>query len=330
MNYPKAGIISVIIVVALGLAACSSNATNTPSSSTAASAKKVAVLSEAAEGDPWADLVAKGATEGADGATVKRIAGIQTTAIDQQIRSVASSGSNPVVVLQDNMATSVAKLAASFPGTHFVVVDSLVADKAPNVTSITIDASNTAYLAGAVAGLVSASTTLGFVGGADVPIIGQFLCGFTAGAKSTAPKDEITTVYAGSFTDPTKGKNLATQLYNSGVDVVFQAAALTGLGVLKAAASTGKQAIGVDTWQGDVAPGHVAWNALKDGAGATAYAVKNALASTLKSGALVWDSTKGAKLYDDRDLAALPAADQEKVKEIAQGLQDGSIVTSCK
>lgn len=294
-----------------------------------ATAAKVAVLSEAAEGDPWADLVAAGAEQGADEATVKRIAGIQTTAIDQQIRSVASSGYNPVVVLQDNMAEAVVELAPAFPDTQFIVVDSFVENDAENVTTVTIDASDTAYLAGTVAALTSESPQIGFIGGAEVPIISQFLCGFESGVNAVEPTDTVTAVYAGTFTDPSAGQNLATQLYSDGVDVVFQAAALTGLGVLKAAELADKKAIGVDTWQGDVAPGAVVWSALKDGAGATAFAVAQALDGSLAAGSLVWDSTRGAKLYDERDFEALDPEQQQLVLDTVAALQDGTTTVAC-
>jgi basic membrane protein A len=42
---------------------------------------------------------------------------------------------------------------------------------------------------------------------------------------------------------------MATEMYDEGADIVFQAAGTTGLGVFKAAQSSGKRAIGVDSDQ---------------------------------------------------------------------------------
>jgi len=55
--------------------------------------------------------------------------------------------------------------------------------------------------------------------------------------------------YAGSWTDPAKGKELALTMYQQGADIVFQVAGGTGEGVFYAAEEAGKWAIGVDSDQ---------------------------------------------------------------------------------
>ena len=125
------------------------------------------------------------------------------------------------------------------------------------------------------------------------------------------------------------GREVGLAQFNKGHDVVMQAAALAGLGVLKAAAETGKQAIGVDVYQGDVAPDHVLWSALKDGGGAVYTTTKAALDGKFAPGPLVWDLSKGAKLYDDRDFQKLPDALKARVKDTADKLQSGALKTGC-
>ena len=56
----------------------------------------------------------------------------------------------------------------------------------------------------------------------------------------------------------------ANQLFAQDADVVFQIAGLTGAGVLEAAKEQGKYAIGVDSNQNHIQPGHVVTSALKN------------------------------------------------------------------
>ena len=69
--------------------------------------------------------------------------------------------------------------------------------------------------------------------------------------------------WAGSFSDPVKGKEKALAQHRQGADVIFQAAGATGNGVIRAAAEEGFFAIGVDANQNDMAPGHVLTSMLK-------------------------------------------------------------------
>ena len=52
--------------------------------------------------------------------------------------------------------------------------------------------------------------------------------------------------YAGTFGDPTKGTEFANQLYGEGVDIIFHAAASTGIGVINKASELREQ--GKDVW----------------------------------------------------------------------------------
>lgn len=337
MYFPRAVFAAAVgAALVLTIAGCSSAGPSPSSSPSSASSEsklsgKVAVLHSEPEGSPWSDLVYNGiASLQSRGVTVKRIAGFDTAAAEQQITSAAQQGYNPVVVFEDSLAPDGIKVAKKFPKTDFILFNTVATSTLPNVETVVISPVSAAYVAGVVAASTTKSDKLGFVGGANVPPIANYLCGFTAGVKSVSKKVLINAVYAGTFTDPTTGHNLAMNLFDSGDDIVMHAASLTGLGVLAAAKESGKQGIGVDLWQGDVAPGHVLWNALKDGGGASKALVTNALSGKFKSGQITWgaDGQKIA-LYDDRDLKALPSDVAAKVKAAAAGLNDGSIKISC-
>lgn len=333
---PRQGWIPAIALsgaLALTLAACGGSEPGGSNNGGADDgAASIAMLSVEAEGSPWADL-AWGALvdlEESRDVSIHRVAGVDSAAVEQQVRAMAAAGHNPVVVMQDELGDAAAKLAPSFPDTNFIVVDSFIETDEPNVQTIVIDPTQAAYIAGVVAAELSVPKRIGFVGGADVPNIQKYLCGLTEGVEATDPSVVIDVAYTGNFDNPTSGREVAATQLQAGADIVMHAAALTGLGVITAAEEAGASAIGVDVWQGDAASDDtVVWNALKDGHGAVLTAVEKALDGQFQAGQLIWDSTQGAALYDARDFERLDAGLQEKVTTAAVQLTDGSISTSC-
>ena len=72
---------------------------------------------------------------------------------------------------------------------------------------------------------------IGFLGGMDSDLINKFEVGFVAGAKSVNPDIEVQIQYAEDFNAVDKGKLIASNMYNSGIDIIYHAAGNTGNGV---------------------------------------------------------------------------------------------------
>ena len=89
--------------------------------------------------------------------------------------------------------------------------------------------------AGIAAAMQSKTNKVGFIGGQTSDTITRFEAGFTAGAKSVKPDIDVQVQYAESFSDAAKGTTIASTMYASGVDVIYQAAGGTGTGVFTAA-----------------------------------------------------------------------------------------------
>ncbi|GAE93285.1 unspecified monosaccharide ABC transport system [Gracilibacillus boraciitolerans JCM 21714] len=120
-----------------------------------------------------------------------------------------------------------------YPETNFAIVDDVV--EAPNAASITFKENQGSFLVGVAAAMKTKSNKIGFVGGVDSPLIKKFESGFIAGAKSVNPDIEVDVQYAESFADAAKGKLIATNMYDSGVDVIYHASGATGNGVFNQA-----------------------------------------------------------------------------------------------
>jgi basic membrane protein A len=123
------------------------------------------------------------------------------------------------------------------------------------------------FLVGAIAGLVTETDNVGFVGGMDNALIHKFEAGYRAGVAAVNPECRVQVSYAGvtanAYKDPAKGKELALAQYDSGADIIFHASGSTGLGVFEAARDRGLLAIGVDADQQAEAPGHILTSMIK-------------------------------------------------------------------
>jgi basic membrane protein A len=155
------------------------------------------------------------------------------------------------------MADDVKKVAEANPNAKLGIVDSDLGGKIPpNVAAITFKEEEGSFLMGVLAGKMTKSNKVGFVGGVKFALIEKFEYGFKAGVKAVNPNAEVVAVYADAFDKPDKGKLLASQLYQQGADIIFHASGATGDGVFAEAKERGKGfwVIGVDRDQSSLAP----------------------------------------------------------------------------
>lgn len=249
---------------------------------------------------------------------------------EQALRNFASRGQDPIVAVGFGQASAVKAVSAEFPALHFVVFDVLV--EAPNVQSILFREEQGSYLAGMMAAMKSATGTIGFVGGMDVPLIRRFACGYVQGAKAVNPKIEVLQTMTGStpsaWNDPVRGAELTRSQIARGADVVFHAAGGTGNGVLQAAADAGKLGIGVDSNQNMLHPGRVLTSMVKELDVATRRTLAAARDGTWKAGTLTLGVAEdGVGLAFDANNASLVTPEMRgRVDQARDDIAAGKIV----
>jgi basic membrane protein A len=121
----------------------------------------------------------------------------------------------------------------------------------------------------------------------QLPLIRKFEAGFRAGLRQVNPAAEVLVAYTGTFDDEKKGVEVGQDLYGRGCDIVFEAAGLDGLGVIKAAQQAGKLVIGVDSDMAHVAPKNVLTSMVKHVDVAVYLAVKDVLDGKFTGGDVV-------------------------------------------
>ncbi len=161
------------------------------------------------------------------------------------------------------MADAIMEAAKANPDQYYAIIDNAWEDTPPNLVGVTFEAEQCSYLVGYIAGKMTQTGTVGFIGGIEFFLIQEFEYGFKAGVKQAGSEIKILTQYAESFTDAAKGKSIANSMYQQGADIIFHAAGGVGNGLIEAAKEQGKWAIGVDRDQNDLAPDNVLTSAMK-------------------------------------------------------------------
>ncbi|MGA9227483.1 MAG: BMP family ABC transporter substrate-binding protein [Mesobacillus sp.] len=160
---------------------------------------------------------------------------------------LVEDGNDVVIGLGFMVLEDLEKVAKKYPEQEFILVDSV--SELDNITSITFKEEQGSFLAGAIAGMTTKSNVVGFVGGADVPLIRKFKSGFEQGVKAVNPSAKVKVAYANDFGNADLGGEIAAGMIGEGADVLYAAAGFTGVGVLKEAQEKKKFAIGVDSDQ---------------------------------------------------------------------------------
>ena len=197
------------------------------------------------------------------GIEIKVIESKQASEYLQNMESLLDEDVDMVIGVGYTMKEDIQKQAENYPDKQFVLIDETYDTIPENVTPILFKENEAAYLTGLIAGKMTKTNNVGFIGGIQTPVISRFEYGYKAGVKEASEKSNVNVQYAGTFSDAAKGKSIANQMYGSGSDIILAAAGGTGLGAIESAKEQNKYAIGVDRDQSDLAPENVLTSALK-------------------------------------------------------------------
>ncbi len=225
------------------------------------------------------------------------------------------------------MGSAIEDAAKQNPDQNYAIIDSAYENTPENVAGVLFKAEQGSFLVGYIAGKMTETNKVGFVGGMAGSVIDGFDYGYHAGVKYANKDVEVLRQYAESFTDAAKGKAIATSMYQDGADIVFHAAGGVGDGVIEAAKEQDKYAIGVDRDQNDLAPDNVITSAMKR--------VDNAMfnvAEQIKAGNFPGGETVVYGLAED-GVGIAPTSDKhvpqeilDEVKELEKQIIAGEIV----
>ena len=202
---------------------------------------------------------------GKDKIEIKYLESKQDADYIQNIDTFADEEMDLIVGVGFKLEAAITEAAKNYPEQQFALIDAVCEGEQPeNVTSLLYEDNVSAYLTGLVAGKMTETNKVGFIGGMESEVITKFDYGFRAGVKAVNPDAEVMVQYANSFTDSALGKTIANQMHSNNVDVIFTCAGAVGIGAIEAAKENGKKAIGVDQDQNSLAPDNVITSAMKN------------------------------------------------------------------
>ncbi len=145
----------------------------------------------------------------------------------------------------------VVDVARANPATHFVLVDPIVTPPdVPNLAVLAFQSDQAAFLAGALAGIVTHTGVVAGVFGPDGAIDQSNRLGFEHGARYVRPGVQVLGAYQPAegkpYEDPVWGADRARAFASQHADVIFGAGGTTGVGALLGAGQSGVACVGAD------------------------------------------------------------------------------------
>ncbi len=267
--------------------------------------------------------------------------------ISPSMEDVCGSGEYDLVISgYYNMLEASEAAAAKYPDQKILLFDTeadYTDGKNANIRSVSSKQNECAFLAGALAALLTESDAelanpdkaVGFVGGGENTAITDFLVGYIEGVKYVDTKINVLYSFVGNWTDTAKAKELGLMQYQQGADVSFAVCGAAGLGVADAAKSANAYNIGVDY---DVAGAiketnpdtaeHIVTSAVKDFYTIMTKELENVAAGSTEWGThTIYDyANGGCNLVDNEYFQQeVPEDVKTKYKEITEKLASGEI-----
>lgn len=238
---------------------------------------------------------------------------------ERVIRDLAQQGNQIIFATSFGFMEPMLKVAAEFPNVKFEHATGY--KTADNMRIYDASFYQDTYMAGVIAGKMTKTNTLGFVGSFPIPEVLRNINAFTLGAQSVNPKIKTKVVWVNTWFDPPKETEAAQSLINQGADVLLQNTDSTA--VLQTAEKNGKFAFGWDSDMSEFAPNAHLGSAVVYWAPYYIQSIEELKAGTWASKRTVWGVKEGLndliKISDK-----VPADIVAKVDEIKAGLKAGT------
>jgi basic membrane protein A and related proteins len=147
-----------------------------------------------------------------------------------ELRAYAADGYDLVIAHGYEFLTPAAEVAA---GTTMKIAVSGADVARPGIITLDFDVSQASYQLGIIAGKLTRSGKLGFVGGAPIPSVKACYRGFVAGAKSVRADVSVAEAYT-SWDEPVKSKQQTEAFFAQGIDLVYHDVDAASRGVFEA------------------------------------------------------------------------------------------------
>ena len=206
---------------------------------------------------------------------------------ERAIEQLARTGHGLVFTTSFGFMEPTLKVARRFPNVKFEHATGF--KRAANVSTYAAKFHEGRYIIGQIAGRMTKSNTIGYVGAFPIPEVVAGINAYFLGAQSVNPNVKIKVVWANSWFDPAKEGDAAKALLDQGVDVLAQHT--DSPAPIQAAEARGKLAFGLASDMERFAPKAQMTAIVDDWAPYYVARAKAALDGTWKS-TDTWDGLK--------------------------------------
>lgn len=182
---------------------------------------------------------------------------------EEQLRAYAAQGYPVVFGHGFEFQDAAERVAQQYPRTVFVITSGQRV--VGNVVPLIFRLSEATYLAGMVAGSLTKTNKIGYVGGMELPPVKMAYDAWEAGARAVNPTVDSRETYLNTFDDAVAGREAALAMIQLGVDMLHHNADAAGLGLFQAAKERpGVYLFGANADQSALAPDRVIGSAVID------------------------------------------------------------------
>jgi len=177
---------------------------------------------------------------------------------EEALRAYAAQGYDLVFGHGFEFQGPAERVGALYPKTIFVVTSGERVSATGNVVPLVFGIEQATYLAGMIAGGMTKSNRIGFIGGIELPPIKRGYEGWLKGAQAVNPRVDSRIAYLNTFDDAAAGREAALAMIRLGVDMLHHNADQAALGLFQAVKeSPGVYAFGANLDQSALAPDRV-------------------------------------------------------------------------
>lgn len=137
---------------------------------------------------------------------------------ERVIRKLAASGNKLIFTTSFGFMNPTLKVAKRYKKVTFVHVSGYKRSK--NVSTVFARLYEGRYLTGMVAGMMTKSNVLGYIGAFPIPEVIRGINAFTLGARSVNPKVQVRVIWVSSWFNPGKERQASETLIAQGADVI--------------------------------------------------------------------------------------------------------------
>lgn len=256
----------------------------------------------------------------------------------QKLSNLASEEQYDLIISSNPSMPDLAKeVLKKFPHNKFLLLDA-TEEGEKRITTAKYNQYEQAYIAGHMAALVSLSDMkwandkkkIGLISGQEYPDMARIILpSFIEGARAVDSEIEVDFRIVGNWYDASKGADIATSMYNEGVDVILPICGGANQGVLTAAKENGFYVVWFDSNGYNKAEGYVVGSAIMEQERCAYEKTRSFIDGTLVEGSSEVLGIKEGYVDFIRDdsiyISTVPEVLREKQADMLEKLKRGEI-----